>query len=582
MLVPRGKREDLRHRCVLAIGCACALAGLAAAFAIRWGRPELEPRAEPAAVTEQAPHTDQLAPSAPRALLPAGTVVLHVKNAASVRTPFVLRKDPTAVDGVVLAAPEAGGSRPRKGRAELSVDVPCAGRYHAWVRARWRDECGNSVSLKLGGSPARIAGNDSVYEAWHWVEAGRYALKRGRCPLVLLEREDGIAVDQILLTRDAAFRPTGPVMAGLIGAGVERFGDGFDRSPGHGLGRWEVVSGRWQIAFSFDPNRIPNQYSLAAEAAGGEALALIESRTWHGCRLAFSALPTGAGRFGCVVERAGGRELRVAVQVTARGAALSVTGDGAERKADLGQRVRPNQWHRIAVERWAWMLRVFVDGDQVLEGSDLEPRAGRLGLLVGEGAVVFDDVSAEEVPWLADDGRHRRIAWRPSEDAQWYRRRSDGALVGRVGILTSPDVGLPVRDWAPDSEGFFASGGRGAGNVVRLAALAGEEVRLRRVAVAYGRARPDRFRIGPYHFTEPRIEDPSDYLHFTPEEWRAIQRSPDADKLRRRAKYIPLVGGGTHCIWSRRTGAWRVRDGVLVGRGPDAALQYTQEIISDL
>ena len=32
------------------------------------------------------------------------------------------------------------------------------------------------------------------------------------------------------------------------------FADDFSRSPGHGLGNWDTVSGEWSIEFTFDPN----------------------------------------------------------------------------------------------------------------------------------------------------------------------------------------------------------------------------------------------------------------------------------------------------------------------------------------
>ena len=93
---------------------------------------------------------------------------------------------------------------------------------------------------------------------------------------------------------------------------------------------------------------------------------------------------------------------------------------------------------------------------------------------------------------------------------------------------------------------------------------------------------PDVFTIGPYHFTRPVAEDPSDFLDFTPQEFRDIQNSPAIDKLKRRRKFLQLVGRGDKVFWQRQSGFWRVQHGVLAGTGPHAVLKFSREIISCL
>jgi len=578
----------MRRILLVICGLCVAATGVLVALALTHGVGPTDPANAPRRSVPRTKH--RLAEFVPvgsaDVALPKGTIVLNVTDAKGVEPPFVLCEDVTAAEGLALVLPAAKSSPDKKGRARLSLSVPRPGRYRAWVRARWRDGCSNSISLQVGTSPRLGVGNDDVYDAWHWVQAGEYKLAAGAHPVLVLEREDGVAVDQILFSPDPAFSPAGPVLAGKMGPGVRRFGDNFARSPGHGLGAWDILSGKWQIEFSFDPNRIPNQYSLAGEAAGREALALITGLPWRGVRLAFSVLATGESKFGAVLDSStdGKRRLRVAIDIGSKGARLVAAADGRQLAAGLGDRVRLNQWHRIVVERWAWVLRVFVDGHRVLDASDLVPRAGRLGLFVARGAAVFDDVDAEEIPWAADDGRDLRIRWVAGKGAKWYRPAGSDravALVGRSGTITSPATGLPVRDVLLDGNRQAVVASRRPSGAVSIAAADGE-TRIRRVAIAYGETRPATFRIGPYGFTEPRIEDPSDYLDFTPEEWAKIQKSPDVDKLRRRPKYVPLVGRGAHCVWSRESGTWRIKGGVLLGRGPDAALRYTQEIVSDL
>ena len=583
------------------------IAGLLAAaalvvFVVLAVRPDPAPELRPLVSAAAPDATDQ-------ALL-EGAVVLHAKDARTIAPPFALQEDVTAAGGLALMTPLSARSAKPRGHAVFDLAVPQAGTYRVWVRGRWRDECSNSVSLVVEDSRERNVGNDSVYNAWHWVDAGRYKLAAATHRVTLLQREAGAAVDQILFTRDETFRPAGAVLLGKMAAGVRRFADGFDRSPGHGLGEWDRVSGRWKIEFTFDPNRIPNQYSLVARPAGAEAVALVKGPPWKGCRLAFSARLPLQGEIGAVLDRSADAsgDLRVRIRLGADGARLTLTGARAERSVQLGTRVQSGQWHRIAVERWAWVLRVFVDGQVVFDASDLEPGVGRVGLLAAGGTAVFDDVAVAEIPWAADDGKDFKIPWRVGEGAKWYRptrSESDDALIGHAGAISTLENGLAVDEviveevpeaaaaCAVDVPGLVTTRTEGrsrsargphadgpAATVVRLAAGAGE-VRIRRVAVRYGQPRPEVFRLGPYHFTEPRIEDPSDYLDFTPEEWRQIQNSPDADKLRRRKKYVYLVGGGG-CVWVRDKPRWTIRNGELEGLGHGGELRYSQEIIGDL
>jgi hypothetical protein len=187
---------------------------------------------------------------------PADAIVLGMAQAKEIQEPFIKQENPASPDGVMLALPRK--SALGKGSATLKATVPAAGDYRAWLHVRWRDACGNSVGIRVVGASDRTV-EDALYGEWHWVRAGQFALTAGPHSFVLLEREEGVQLDQFLLTRDETFVPVG--LIGRTGGPVElmRFADDFTRSPGHGLEGWEPVSGKWDINFSFDPNRIPNQ-----------------------------------------------------------------------------------------------------------------------------------------------------------------------------------------------------------------------------------------------------------------------------------------------------------------------------------
>ena len=65
------------------------------------------------------------------------------------------------------------------------------------------------MNLQIGDEERSVTlGNDSTYYSWHWVKSPRsYNLKAGKYNLRLLNREDGIALDQILITSDKDYFP---------------------------------------------------------------------------------------------------------------------------------------------------------------------------------------------------------------------------------------------------------------------------------------------------------------------------------------------------------------------------------------
>jgi len=547
------------------------------------------------------------------ATLPPDAVLLDAQQAVDVEAPFRLEADAASGTGNVLAVPQGTLTGARRGRAMFRVRPRESGAYHAWLRARWTDACGNSVRLRVGADGERVIGQDAVYDVWHWVPAGTWSLAKDEQTAILTGNEDGVAVDQLLFTRDADFVPVGPLGRPNASRGVRRFGDDFSRSPGHGLDGWET-NGDWRIAFTFDPNRIPYQYSLTGRASGRPALAHLKGPPWRGVRLAFSLSPLEEGECGAALDLPGeavtnGEGLRIGFRLNNGAASLRLTGAGLTDARPLGDALRLRQWHRVVVERWAWMLRVRLDGRAVIERADVRPETGGVGLFVARGAAAFDDVAVEEIPWIADDGREFRIGWQVEPRARWGRPRSErteAALIGRRGAIHAALSGSALREvmlqetregvgrcvvsggetrerTLPDGTRVlvFGAGGAPLPQEIALRAASEKEVRIRRIALRGDSRAPDVYRMGPYTFEQSRIADPSDYLDFTPEEYAAIARSPEADKLLRQPKFMPLVGG-SRSPWIRRGGWWVVRDGYLAGQGPGAEIRHWRDVIGDL
>jgi len=136
--------------------------------------------------------------------------ILMEAETGTVTAPVEVFEDEAASGGKYILAPEGPDHK------EISVggDVACqfnvaeAGEYLLWLRAKWCCSCGDSVGIMLDGVEAGTV-QDSVTGVWHWValQRRRLDLSVGDHTLVLTNREDGAAVDQILLTQDREYRP---------------------------------------------------------------------------------------------------------------------------------------------------------------------------------------------------------------------------------------------------------------------------------------------------------------------------------------------------------------------------------------
>jgi len=163
------------------------------------------------------------------------TVCFEAEHANSADYPFVIDSPPGASGGLALAVPQGAGDalafRGRPGAALYKVPLPAAGTYALWLRVWWSDGCGNSVVVRMGQEPP-VDAVDNVFERWHWVRAGSWALPAGVVEIRLQDREDGVYIDQLLLTTEDLAPGDRPREAGLV--------------PGEPAGRkddWRLFSG---------------------------------------------------------------------------------------------------------------------------------------------------------------------------------------------------------------------------------------------------------------------------------------------------------------------------------------------------
>ncbi len=506
--------------------------------------------------------------------LSSNAITIELPDVATFASPFTAATVPPMDGRLAVELPAGSETEDLSGSIATTLRVPHAGMYHLWAHVYWRDECSNSMGLQLGNAMARTFGQDQVFDAWHWVRAGTFELEPGNHTVRLLEREDGVAIDYLLATT-LDHEPGSAPRAGLGQQLPQRFADAFLRSPGHGHDDW-TLEGDWKIDFTFDPNWVPNQFALVGRATTAPATALIRDHDWSGCRLAFSVLPLEPGTFGAVLD-AGSDAVHVRIDVDHASSRVRVG------SAEGAVAIELDQWHRVEIFRWAWLVEVLIDGETVCRDTSLSLPGGSVGLEIDQGAAVFDDVEVDGIAWELDDGEHGSIAWQLSADAEWYRAHDEGMADDAV----QPQVVLSGRKgWiAPSLEGrtpaaMFVESTEDARLIQYDTAESfrlhsGTE--LRRVAVRYRDPRPSFYRIGPFHFTSSVLPDP-DYLDFTEEEVTAMKAAPDAAKLKRKPRTYPVVGRGKSA-WPVERGSWRVAAGVLTGRGPDAVLRSAQDVI---
>lgn len=138
----------------------------------------------------------------------------EAESARSVEPPMKVSSFEGA-SATCLEIPEGAGNPPKvmAGKAVYEVDLPAAGSYVLWCRVRWNGECSNSFTVSVDGKTPFLFGEDATYRQWHWV---RYPISRtskplrleaGRHTIEIRNREDGIWLDQILLSADRRFVP---------------------------------------------------------------------------------------------------------------------------------------------------------------------------------------------------------------------------------------------------------------------------------------------------------------------------------------------------------------------------------------
>ena len=114
-----------------------------------------------------------------------------------------------------LEIPEGVGNPPKlnAGKAVFEVELPVDGVYTLWCRVYWEGECSNSFNVQIDDMPIFIFGENATFKIWHWVRypvsrtAKPVALSKGKHSITFFNREDGVRLDQVILSADKRFVP---------------------------------------------------------------------------------------------------------------------------------------------------------------------------------------------------------------------------------------------------------------------------------------------------------------------------------------------------------------------------------------
>jgi len=162
----------------------------------------------------------------------AASICVEAESALTNEAPMALVKVAAPPPGIkpvegasgnaYLEVPLGAGKTPKvkAGTAKIMVEIPDDGAYTFWLRAYWEGECSNTILVQIDNQPPFLVGADATYHAWHWVKypvskmTPPPTITRGAHLLTIIHREDGVRLDQLLLTSSPRYVPVGIEKAG--------------------------------------------------------------------------------------------------------------------------------------------------------------------------------------------------------------------------------------------------------------------------------------------------------------------------------------------------------------------------------
>lgn len=323
----------------------------------------------------------------------AHVLVREAEDAVTVTPAFIRKNDPACAGGFALEIPPHAGrgwKNGAEGTAIYNVTLDSDGQYWLWLRAYWRDGCQNAVYVQVNSDRKIIAGNDAVFNQWHWVKSGPYRFHAGHNKLCLLNHSDGIMIDKWELTGNADYQPQG------YGSEIAEFFDGFGGCDGGNFGSWNLVAGKWGVTGDTQGNQ-NGMGAVLMQLSNNESLAIAEQMVLENFAAFLLLQPGGSGEIGLALgcEK---EEPQHLLQWEKDGS-LELIDKRAGKSTLLGKRKRnTGSWSSWEVQYRYGELRLVVDGEVAVEQYPLIMRKGKLGLYTNGAAFsAFDNIRIKRI-----------------------------------------------------------------------------------------------------------------------------------------------------------------------------------------
>jgi len=289
---------------------------------------------------------------------------------------------------------EAGGD------ATYRFYIPQDGTYHLWADCLWHDACSNAIYAQFNDLDKAIIGNDPIYHQWHWVRGFTVELKKGSNTLLLSNHSDNVSLQKIMLTTSALAKPDD---VGNVFSDV--FYDGFDGCDKGNFGRWQVVSGEWQV---LDPatQKVDGKNVLIGRS-DKDALIMF-SGNWVDCSVSVSVRTfdnkDSGGSVGIcfgLKDQTTFYELRCHHERADAKARMQLVQNTADQVNILKEFEVPwahERWHQIEINMEADSIAIVIDDQDPVQTVVSAPIHGGIGFhLEGKGITHFDDVHVRQI-----------------------------------------------------------------------------------------------------------------------------------------------------------------------------------------
>ena len=108
--------------------------------------------------------------------------------------------------GAMFFGPNTGSSysstsvqNSQTAKMNFTVDVPKSGTYSIWALIKCSGLDDDSIIMSIGGKGSFVKNDLDATDGFVWIEIGTYAIGKGETILTVMGREDGMAIDRIIL-----------------------------------------------------------------------------------------------------------------------------------------------------------------------------------------------------------------------------------------------------------------------------------------------------------------------------------------------------------------------------------------------